>query len=180
MITIETTGLDQTIAALKAKSAKIKNLEPAYKRAAAEFVKKTDDSFQNSKGYDGEAWEPLTQSTIDKRVRSLKAANKRGKSGKLTKGAQAFRSKLMAPGGIKPLVDTARARNSCHATTSKDGIDWSAVGYLGYHMGGSADGKLPKRNPSPFEWNGSAWILRESAKASLFKYVTAHIYGGSA
>ena len=179
MITIQTTGLDETIARLKAKSSALRNLEPAYKRFAAEIVKKTDDSFQNSKGYDGEAWEPLAQSTIDGRVGSLKAANRKTKAGKLTKGAAKLQGALRAPGGIKPLIDTARARNSNHATTSRDGVEWNAVGYLGYHIGGSADGKLPKRNPSPFEWDGSKWVMRESAKRSLYAAIRNHVFGGS-
>lgn len=177
MITIETTGLDETIARLKAKSAKLHNLEPVWKRFGAEIVKKTDDSFQNSKGYDGEAWEPLSDVTIEQRVGSLKAANKRTKAGKLTKGAHALQTKLRAPGGIKPLIDTARARNSNHATPSRDGIEWSMVGYLGYSMSGTV--KMPKRNPSPFEWNGSQWILRASAIKSLGNHMRAHIYGSS-
>jgi hypothetical protein len=174
MLSIETTGLDEAISKLKKKSAALKNLEPAYKRCAAEFVKKTDDGFQNSKGYDGESWDALSDYTIEKRVGSLKTANKRGKNGKLTKGAKTFRQKLMAPGGIKPLIDTARARNSNHADTSKDGIDWSIVGYLGYSMGGTD--KIPVRNPTPFYWDGSAWQLRESAKKSLGKHISAYVF----
>lgn len=177
MISIQTTGLDETIAKLKAKSVKLHNLEPAYKRFAAEMVKRTDDSFQNSKGYDGEAWDALSDVTIEKRVGSLKAANKRTKSGKLTKGAAKLQTALRAPGGIKPLIDTARGRNSQHATTSRDGIDWTIVGYLGYSMSGTV--KMPMRNPSPFYWDGSQWKLRESALKSLGNHLREHIYGSS-
>lgn len=174
MITIEQSGLTETIAKLQKQSKALRNLEPPYKRFAAEIVKKTDDGFQNSKGYDGEAWDPLSDVTIEKRAGSLKAANKKTKSGKLTKGAKTFRAKLTAPGGIKPLIDTARARNSQHATASKDGVDWSIVGYLGYSMGGTD--KIPVRNPSPFYWDGSNWQLRESAMKSLGKHISAYVF----
>jgi hypothetical protein len=177
VISVQTTGLDQAIANLKKKSAALHNLEPAYKRFAAEIVKKTDDSFQDSRGYDGEPWPPLAESTIERRIGSLKSANKRGKSGKLTKGATKMRDKMRAPGGIKPMIDTGRARNSQHADTSRDGVEWSAVGYLGYHMTNHIVATV--RNPTPFYWDGSAWKLRDSAMKSLGTHLRTHIFGSS-
>lgn len=183
MIEMSVTGLEQAITALQKQSKALVNLEPAYKRCAAEYVKRTDDAFQNERGYDGETYEPLAQSTIDKRIGNLKAANKRGKSGKLTKGAQRFRERLKSPGGIKPLIDTARARNSVHATSSREGIEWSAVGYLGFHMGGATSAgrsrtvTIPVRNPTPFYWSGDEWKLRESARKTLEEHIKRHVYG---
>ncbi len=182
-VSVHMEGLEQTIAMLKARSRALTDLTPVYKAMGAEMVKKTDDAFQDSRGYDGEAWDALAQSTIDKRVGSLKAANKKTKAGKLTKGAMRFRERLKSPGGIKPLIDTARARNSNHATTSREGIEWSAVGYLGVHMAGTdRAGKnhnivIPMRNPSPFIWVNDEWVLRESARKSLEEKIKAHVFG---
>lgn len=235
MISIETTGLDEHIHKLKAYSAALRDLTPAYKKFAAEIVKKTDDSFQNTRGYDGEPWEGLAESTILARIGAIGAANKytassakkvqaahaalknatpqqkaaaRAKllaagwtaqqasaiinfghahrfdaSGRyqrigkqLTKGAQSMRDKMLAPGGIKPLVDTARARNSNHATTTRECVEWTIVGYLGYSMSGTE--KMPERNPSPFYWDGSQWKLRDSAMKSLGTHLRAHILSG--
>lgn len=186
MITVEQSGLDRAIDALKKQSQALRDLTPAYKRFAADIVKKTDDAFHNSHGYDGEAFEPLSPYTIENRVGNLKAANKRTKKGELTKGAKALREKLLAPGGIKPLVDTARARNSVHADAGKDGVDWSAVGYLGVHMAGTDKAgrgrnvTIPVRNVSPFILDGGKWKLRDSAKKQLGARIREHVFGSSA
>jgi hypothetical protein len=223
VIAIETTGLAETIARLKNTSKKLTNLEPAYKRFAAEMVKKTDDSFQDSKGYDGEAWDELADSTIEHRWSNMAGRKKTDVSrAELTRRAHAAAAQSGKPVGdylndiekilkrqakqkakrkenakkkvavrqfgqrlagetvtaaFKPLIDTARARNSNHATTSHDGIEWSAVGYLGYSMSGTV--RMPMRNPSPFYWDGSAWKLRESAMKSLGTHLRNHIYGSS-
>lgn len=197
-VSVQSVGLEAAIAAVRAKAKALSDLTPAYKRFGAEIVKKTDDAFHNSKGYDGEAWPALAQSTIDSRLAKLPGANRRNKkTGKLTAGARTKRRAAQAlihqeqashggyGGLIKPMVDTARARNSSHADSSRDGVTWSAVGYLGVHMAGtdgagrSGNVTIPKRNPSPFELKGGKWVLRDSAKASLAKHLNEHINAGS-
>jgi hypothetical protein len=240
-VSVEMQGLEQTIAMLKKRSRALTNLTPAYKTFAAEIVKKTDDAFQNERGYDGEAWDKLAESTILSRISAVGAANKytasstkkveamraanRGRtasekstakaklvaagwtaqqahgivnfghtyevdssgrtrkvSKQLTKGAARKRELMLAPGGIKPLIDTARARNSNHATADRNGVEWSAVGYLGVHMAGTNRAgrghsvTIPMRNPSPFVLAGDDWKLRESARKSLEEHIKRHVF----
>lgn len=171
---IEAEGLDDAIKSLRAQAKRMDDLTPMFKQFGRFIEKQVDDCFDRSEDWDGNAFPPLAESTIEKRVGSLKAANKKTKSGKLTKGAQALRAKLTAPGGIKPLIDTARARNSQHVEVDKQWCIWTAVGYLGYHFAGNE--RLPARNVSPFILSGSEWILHpraaEQLDALIKKYVT--------
>ena len=174
-------GLDAAIETTKLLSKAVANLTPAYKLFGADLVKKTDDAFHASVGFDGEAWEPLATSTIDSRIAKV-GGFKRTKKGKFTKGALKKQAKMSAAGGIKPLVDTARARNSQHVgPASRDGIEWSAVGYLGTHMAGTSKAgrgrniTIPKRNPTGFELVGGQWVLRDSTKKMLQKRIFQYL-----
>jgi len=171
-------NLDETIQKLKAKSARLKDMTPAFKAFGSFLEKGTDDCFQNSADWDGNAFDDLAVSTIDARI--AKAGGfKRTKSGKFTKGARKKQAAMAATGGIKILVDTARARNSQHTEASKDSLKWSAIGYIGPHITGSETvvGRPPKRNVSPFEKVGGAWKLNIKANAELNRLVVKHIRG---
>lgn len=93
-----------------------------------------------------------------------------------TFGATSKRAKMMAPGGIKILVDTARARNSQHTDPQKHSALWSMVGYMKSHIGGT--GRAPVRNPSPFIRSGGQWVLHPKAVKKLAEMVRAHVIEG--
>lgn len=172
-------GLDQAIASLRAKAERMRELEPALKVFGRFLEKNVDDCFDQSRDWDGVPFPPLAESTIEKRIGNLKAANKRTKSGGLTKGAKTLREKLRAPGGIKPLVDTARARNSQHTESGPESLLWTSVGYLGYHFTGNEH--LPQRNVSPFVFiNSNNWRLHPRAKDKLHDLVSQHVMRGEA
>jgi len=96
---------------------------------------------------------------------------------KLTKSAAAKRAQLLAPGGIVPLIDTARARNSNHIDPpGQTSVVWSAVGYLGYHMSGTR--KMPARNPTPFVHDGSGWRLADDAMQDLGSAIVNYVKHG--
>lgn len=170
-------GLDDAIKSLRGQAARMNDLTPAFKQFGGFVVKQVDDCFDKSVDWNGTAFHPLADSTIEKRVGNLKAANKRTKAGELTKGARALQSKLRSPGGIKPLVDTARARNSQHFDADKLFGTWTAVGYLGYHFAGNPN--LPARNVSPFVLLGSDWVLHKRAHTQLDALIKQYVTGGS-
>ena len=177
---VDVKGLDDAIAMLRGKADRLQDLAPAFKQFGAFVEKNVDDCFDQSRNWDGKPFPPLAESTIEKRIGNLKAANKRTKSGELTKGAKALRDKLRSPGGIKPLVDTARARNSQHSVADAESIIWSAVGYLGYHFEGNEH--LPARNVSPFNLDGQGWKMHPRARAELDRLIIQHVMnwtGGS-
>lgn len=157
---------------------RLRNLEPAFRVFGAWLEKRVDDGFQSSREFDGTAFPPLAESTIDSRIRRVGGFKTQKRSGLLTAGAARKQSKMRAPGGIKILVDTARARNSQHTATWSNGMRWSAVGYLGPHMTGGKD--LPRRNPTPFEKVGGKWRLASSAAQRLMQTLTAYVAIGKA
>lgn len=177
---VDASGLDAAIDTAKALSKAVADMTKAYKLFGADLVKKTDDGFHTSVGFDGEAWEPLATSTIEARIARV-GGFKRTKKGKFTKGALKKQEAMLSPGGIKPLVDTARARNSQHVQVSRDGLEWSAVGYLGTHMAGTTRAgrgrnvTIPVRNPTGFELVGGQWVLRESAKKMMQQRIYQHL-----
>lgn len=176
---VDVKGLEYAIQKLREKSERLQDLTPAFKQFGAFVEKNVDDCFDQSRNWDGEPFPPLAESTIEKRIGNLKAANKRTKSGELTKGAKGLRDKLRAPGGIKPLVDTGRARNSQHVAADADSIIWSAVGYLGYHFEGNEH--LPARNVSPFIFDASGgWKLHPGARQQLDQLIINHVMRGEA
>lgn len=156
---IEATGLIDAQRMVTQMAVRMSDLEKPLKNIAQEIEKRTDDSFRYSRSQFGEPFKPLAPSTVAGRIRKLRGANRRNKAGKLTAGAHRMREKLTAPGGMKPLIDTARMKNSQHVVVdSPTSIRWSAVGYLGPHMtGGQRNGKLgmpPQRNPTVFVKSG--------------------------
>lgn len=160
-------GLELAAAQMRARMAKARNFQPVLKRIGADIVKETDDGFQNSKSPKGEAFPPLKESTI------------LGRSGvrKRAKRSKKFRAQLLAPGGAKPLVDTARARNSQFAKAGPKGVTWSAVGYLLPHMVGNARGRPPKRNPTVFELGPTGWKLVPRLSRKYSRMIIRHIEG---
>lgn len=98
---------------------------------------------------------------------------------KLTKAANEKRGKMLAPGGMKILIDTARARNSNHVERpTATAIEWSAVGYLAFHMTGTK--RMPMRNPSAFVYEAGKWTLHPIAARLLDSYLTTYILRGEA
>lgn len=162
-IAVTGNGLEAAMARAAEMGKRFANMSPALKVIGAEMVKRTDDAFEQSRSPAGEAFPPLAQSTLLARARKLKSARKRNKRGELTKGALKTRAKIMAPGGAKPMIDTARARGSQHTEVSPHLLKWSAVGYLAPHItGGQRRGKTgmpPKRNVTVFEHGGGGLNL---------------------
>jgi hypothetical protein len=172
-------GLDRAIESLRQKAERMRDLGPALKVFGRFVETNVDDCFDQSRDWDGTPFPPLAESTIERRIGNLKAANKRTKSGELTKAAKTLRDKLRSPGGIKPLVDTARARNSQHTDAGPESLIWTSVGYLGYHFTGNE--RLPQRNVSPFVFlNSNNWRLHPRAKVKLHEVVTQHVQRGEA
>lgn len=57
-----------------------------------------------------------------------------------------------------PLDLTGEAKASVRVTVSgTGGLRFFAVEHLYYHMSGTRDGVVPKRNPTPFEFRDGAW-----------------------
>lgn len=172
----EAEGIEAAIEMAKGQVSRMRDLTPMFKQYGRWIERKVDDCFDQSKDWDGKAFPPLADSTIAYRISNLKAANKRTRTGKLTKGSTKVREKMLAPGGIKPLVDTARARNSQHFEPARDHGIWSSVGYLGYHFAGNEN--LPARNVSPFVLgggNGDDWSLHRLAAEQLENLLAKHV-----
>ena len=183
---ISARGLDTATKLADAMAARALNLRPALTVFGAELTKRVDDAFQNSKSPAGEIWPTLAPSTVAKRAAKLPGAKRRGKDGKLTKGAKQKRVQGAAAyqhagaGNIKALVDTARMRNSQNVRVDATSLLWSAVGYMAPHITGSQKrpGRPPKRNPAPFELNGGKWELTPALQALLARYVSGYITTG--
>lgn len=169
----EADGLEAAIEMVKGQASRTRDMTPAFKVYGRWIEKNVDDCFDRSVDWDGVAFHPLADSTIEHRIAKLGSANKRTASGKLTKGAKKLQEKMRAPGGIKPLVDTARARNSQHFEPGRDYGIWSSVGYLGYHFAGNEN--LPARNVSPFVLKGGDWELHRRAAEQLERLIAKHV-----
>jgi hypothetical protein len=172
----EAEGIDAAIRLMQSQSARVRDMTPVFKAYGRWLEKQVDECFDQSVDWDGKKFPPLAESTIAGRIGNLGAANKRGKSGKLTKGAAVLRDKMRSPGGIKPLVDTARARNSQRFEADATGGLWTAVGYLGFHFAGNEH--LPARNVSPFVPDGGGWTLHPKASSELEKRVGTFVATG--
>lgn len=127
------------------RASRLRNLGPALKLFAAEITKATDDAFDQSRNVLGKPFPKLAPSTLEARGRKVKGGKRKSKSGRLTAGA--LKARLTSIDSHKPLVDTARARNSQRATVQGNAVRWAAVGYLEPHMRGKG---VPKRNPTVF------------------------------
>jgi hypothetical protein len=254
-VRVESKGLSELIERFKARTERTEHLQPALEFIGESFVKQTDDCFANSVDWDGKAFAPLADSTIEQRatrtaggrggtraarrekraqlkaqgksrkditrairrmrasyqrnrriaVEGLTAAEKKkalarlrdqyaarndalresglGRSElarELKKSQRAYkrkRDKIIAPSGIRILVDTARARNSNHADKPQETYFlWSAVGYLAYHMAGTA--KMEARNPTPFVYARGEWTLHPRAAEQMDQAVVNYIIRG--
>lgn len=156
---VTATGLAEAQRRLADRAARIRDMSAVMKVIGQDLVTETDNSFARQQSPAGEAWPGLAQSTKMGRVGRLKAANKRTKAGALTAGASRLRASLLGVGGMTPLVDTGRMRNSVRVRPARRAVQWSAVGYMAPHMTGGKEGRPPKRNPSPFEFVGGRWRL---------------------
>lgn len=167
-------GAAEAAKAMRERAERMLNQTPVLKVFAAWATKQMDDSFQSSKTFEGEPFQPLAESTIEQRMRDAGAgASKRGKK------SQAKRAAMQAPGGIKPLVKTARARNSQRMQArGKNGLEWSAIGYLQPHMEGAKNGRPPQRNPTVFNVKDGELTLKPRAMEKLQKMVAEYIDTG--
>lgn len=167
---------------MRERAARALNHTPALKLFAAWATKVTDDGFQISKELDGAPFPALAPSTIAQRLSEAGALkkSKRRTSGLTKKSEQRYRA-MTAPGGMKPLVKTARMRNSQRMqATGKNGLEWSAIGYLAPHITGSAspEGRPPRRNPTVFSGAGDTLTLKPKAREKLNAMVSSYIETG--
>lgn len=156
------------------------DLSPVLKVFGAWIDKTTNDDFQGSHEFDGKAFPALAASTIDARI-ARHGGFKRTSGGKFTKGALKKQTAFSASGGIKPLIDTAVQMNSARTTMDgKNGLKWSAVGRLMFHITGSLSivGRPPRRNPTVFEVTDGVARLQPKAQAILQGMVSTYIMDG--
>lgn len=168
-------GMGDAAAYFAALAARCADLEPAFEAFGAYIVKTTDDGFRNEREADGTVFAPLAVATIDARIAKV-GGFKRTRKGSFTKGALKKQARLSAPGGIKILTDTARARNSQHTVATPNSLTWSAVGYLGAHMAGTS--RVPKRNPTPFVRVGNGWALNAKAQDKVTVDIRHYVQTG--
>lgn len=160
---------------MRDRAARTLDQTPMLKVFASWIDKVTNDDFQESHEF-GDVFAnfpPLAQSTIEARLREhggfARKTRRDGMAGDFTKKALKVQREFLAPSGIKPLIDTARAMNSARTVVdSKTSVRWNAVGYLLPHMTGSQDpeGRPPRRNPTVFEvsWSGAPELKPAAAK----------------
>lgn len=152
-IQIGGTGLKENAAFILGMARRCADLRPAYRVSGVEFEKRTRAGFAESKSQFGVPFKPLAPSTVAKYLRRY--ANKRTKSGKLTKGSQRKREALVAHGGIRPLVGRRnRLATSFHWVPLPQSLTFYFPGDMIFHIsGGQRNGKLnmpPVRNPTVF------------------------------
>lgn len=164
---------------MRERAERMRDIEPACRVFGAWLQKQVDDGFAMSREFSGELFPVLATSTIDARIRRHGGFKLQKRSGLLTARAARTQAKFRAPGGIRALIDTGRARNSQHTVAHSSGLRWSAVGYLGPHMTGGANGRPPRRNPTPFERHGRAWALAPSAHDRFRRAVAAYVIRGT-
>lgn len=179
-------GAEAVASKLAAISERLQNMQPALEVFGAWLVKTTDDSFRGEKEHDGSPFEQLKPATINARIRKA-GGFRRKKQGEYdysardadyTKGALKKQAKMLAPGDIKILTDTARARNSQHYVASPNKLVYSVVGYLGAHMSGTAD--IPRRNPTAFDREGDKWKLGKRGTDKLRDVIGSYVNTGRA
>lgn len=156
------------------------NPEPGYRVVGAYLVAETIKDFSQQREFSGDAFVPLATATIDARLRKAgakKVAKRGAAKGYLTASSAKKQARMLAPGGMKILIDTARARNSVHTTADAHGLVFSVVGYLASHMAGTAD--IPRRNPTPFNRTGNGWALDPVAAKRVREIMTEYIATGA-
>jgi hypothetical protein len=171
-------GALEAAAKAEARAARMRDLTNPNRVIALEIEARVLQGFTRSQSQRGVPFEPLAPASIQARLRGQSRANKRTASGKLTKGSMAFRVKLSAPGGLRPLIWSGRAKGSQHTFVGPQTIRWSAVWYLFFHMVGGKN--LPQRNPTPFEYTGSGWRLEPTMQSFAVRTYRTHILQGRA
>jgi phage virion morphogenesis protein len=128
VLSLKVNGLLETRKALADMAERTRDLTPAM-QAGAEAIKKfVDDRFHTSTDPLGRPWKALAAKTVSRRRR----------------------------GSRKPLVDTARLRNSVHADPTDETIRWGTnVEYAGTHQLGSKARNIPARSFLPVVKTGS-------------------------
>lgn len=135
---IETQGADRAKRMIEAAIARAQNLQPVLEIAAQDLRTLVDDSFQNSVSPGGTPWRPLKPATV--------AARRQGSD--------------------KPLVDTARLRNSITVRVTRQAVALGTnVIYAGTHLFGR--GRIPARPFMPI----SSEIARGPARDMITRIV---------
>ena len=164
-------------ARLKEMQGRAKNPGPALKVGAALLSTLVDDTFRDSTSPAGEQWKPLAPSTLLKRALSRggkRRAVRRSKSKGFSVGVDLGLSKkaMLNISNVKPLVDTAKGRNSIRVRARGQTITLSTNrGYMGAHLGGDTKRqppRPPRRAWAPFLWDGSTWVFDERGKGGAW------------
>jgi phage virion morphogenesis protein len=148
---IKITGLEEVTGNLDALAARLDDMSPVMRVIAEDIKTLIDDSFDKSRSPDGQAFAPLKPATVKKR---------RG-------------------GSSKPLVDTARLRNSIVVTGSKKSVKFGTnVPYAGFHQLGTS--RVEPRPYMPVEASGDGFTFMtagpagetvEQIKAQIVRYL---------
>ena len=124
------------------------NPTPFFRVQAEEWQTATADAFRDETSPAGEPWPPLAASTIEHRAAKLPGANRRTKSGALTKGARAKREHgRTGIGAIKMLVDTGHLKNATRYRADRDGIVVNTISYGPPHIDGDQHSIIAPRPP---------------------------------
>ena len=158
---IEVRGLDEVQSQLSDIAARAEDLSPILEVVVQDIRTAIDDSFNEQSSPSGARWQPLAQSTLDRR-----------------KGTSAT-----------ILVDTGRLRNSIAVSWTRKSISFGTnVAYGGAHQFGYTPRRLPARPFMPVESDGGggsrlmtggrASALWEQARADVDHYIrTGEIAG---
>lgn len=147
--------------------ARLRNLSPVLRVAAAALDKLMDDSFARQQSPDGTPWAKLSPVTVDRRIMrtgSGSAITYRGSRLRTTRGAPTARAnRYRAPGGAQALIDTGRMRRSLHADVVGNTIRFGTnvvqgttqfYGNPNNKMFGKARAPIPARPFMPVTPNG--------------------------
>lgn len=186
--TISAEGLTESQRGMELRARRMRDLSPPLRVVAAEIEERTDRAFRDSTSPYGEPWPALAPSTLLARAAKLPGARRRGKGGKLTRGARGKRSSAIAAynagaGGIfKPLVDTGRMRGSVRVRVTGNELEFAAVGYMAPHITGGIKNpaRPPKRNPTVFQRAASGELQAiPSILSMLLRAVSRYVATGS-
>lgn len=136
-IRVEDNGVQSAIAAL---SARIKNLKPAFAEIGEEIAGTVREGFSASQSPWGARWKSIGQSAIMGRLAHRKDSF--GKRGKITAKGRGYLT-----GGVQPLLDTGRLRNSITYRASGSGVEiGTTVPYAAIHQFGGMAGRRRRAN----------------------------------
>ena len=171
-----------------ARAERMHDLSPVLAEFGEKIVERIDANLNGSVDWHGKTFEPLKPSTIAHRIRKLPGANRRNRKGKLTAASRKKRrayatlyeqESAAGRGGaiIKPLVDSGVMRNSNHVDPpDATSFEWSAIGYLGFHMAGTT--RMAARNPTPFEYDGHQWKLNDEMQEKFNETIRKYMIDG--